>query len=414
MLIKETVSTPADGYRTSSSVSQTIRKSELNICLTALAPFKTKERLDVLTGYRGIAAYSVLFAHTFGLLTLGKYEFPSHLACFGMSLFFVLSGFVITYNYEQLFGRENFASAIYKFFVARFARLYPLYVVIISANILWAPSLSCLHKLYIVLSYLTLTQSWFNLQKALFTPAWSISTEWFFYLAFIPMTVLLRRITKPAWTLTVFCIVTTIALILVFNLFKAPLILTVGHLLPATGKIGISASAWDWITYFSPVTRLFDFIAGAMTAKAYQSLKGTSPSALLAQCTLVAALLWCTVWISVSWNVFPWLSDLLHDFIFAPGIAALLLITCLYKSRLTNLLSSAPCLLAGDISYSVYIWSIPVMKAVSVWLDRDFALQSAAIPIKALICIAATTLLAYGSYSLIEQPSRRWIRGRLS
>lgn len=392
---------------------QTINKSQLDSCPTALAPVGSKERLDVLTGYRGVAAYSVLFAHTLGLLTQGKYEFAGHLACFGMSLFFVLSGFVITYNYAQLFDRENLGSAAYKFFVARFARLYPLYAIIIVASVLWAASLSCLHKLYVVLSYLTLTQSWFNLQKSVFTPAWSISTEWFFYLAFIPMTALLRRITKPVWTLIIFCLTTTIGLVLLFNFCKDPLTWAVGRMLPATGKVGIGASAWDWITYYSPITRLFEFIAGVITAKAYQSLRGASPSPRLAKIALVAGLLWCGVWMSVGWNGIPWLFDLLHNFVFAPGIAALLLITCLYKSRLRDLLSSAPCLLAGDISYSVYIWSIPVLYAVSGWLNRDFALQSAAIPIKGVICIAATTLLAYGSYSLIEQPSRRWIRTRL-
>jgi peptidoglycan/LPS O-acetylase OafA/YrhL len=45
-----------------------------------------------------------------------------------MSLFFVLSGFVIQYNYADIFLKERLPSATFKFIVARFARLYPLYV----------------------------------------------------------------------------------------------------------------------------------------------------------------------------------------------------------------------------------------------------------------------------------------------
>jgi peptidoglycan/LPS O-acetylase OafA/YrhL len=44
----------------------------------------------------------------------------------GMTLFFVLSGFVIWVNYAESF-RERFLPSLWRFGVARFARLYPLY-----------------------------------------------------------------------------------------------------------------------------------------------------------------------------------------------------------------------------------------------------------------------------------------------
>ena len=51
-----------------------------------------------------------------------------------MSPFFVLSGFVIQYNYAGIFREERLSFAIRTFLVARFARLYPLYALSI---ILW-------------------------------------------------------------------------------------------------------------------------------------------------------------------------------------------------------------------------------------------------------------------------------------
>jgi peptidoglycan/LPS O-acetylase OafA/YrhL len=97
------------------------------------------------------------------------------LAYFGMSLFFVLSGFVIQYNYGVSFGTLPLRTATYRFYVARFARLYPLYAFTILVAL---PSIPTPFPLWVNLSYQTLTQSWFNVQFAMFPPDWSISAEW--------------------------------------------------------------------------------------------------------------------------------------------------------------------------------------------------------------------------------------------
>ena len=64
------------------------------------------DRLEPLTGLRAVAAYSVLIAHAISVSFLKDVpaelsQFSSRLAWFGMSLFFVLSGFVIHYNYAE-------------------------------------------------------------------------------------------------------------------------------------------------------------------------------------------------------------------------------------------------------------------------------------------------------------------------
>jgi peptidoglycan/LPS O-acetylase OafA/YrhL len=73
-----------------------------------------RARIDVLTGFRGIAAYAVLLAHavdiSFNYLPPAVVHFAaSRLAYLGMSLFFVLSGFVIYYNYADTFRTFTFA-----------------------------------------------------------------------------------------------------------------------------------------------------------------------------------------------------------------------------------------------------------------------------------------------------------------
>src|SRR5579862_9913377 len=93
------------------------------------------KQLNPLTGLRGVAAYSVLFAHainssfTYDLSLVAP--FTGRLAYFGMSLFFVLSGFVIHYNYAKLIQSDGYIFGGYKFFTARIARLYPLYALVL-------------------------------------------------------------------------------------------------------------------------------------------------------------------------------------------------------------------------------------------------------------------------------------------
>src|SRR4051794_15939839 len=63
------------------------------------------DKVPALTGARAVAAYAVLFEHaidwTYGVSSPATHEFCARLAYFGMSLFFCLSGFVISLNYRE-------------------------------------------------------------------------------------------------------------------------------------------------------------------------------------------------------------------------------------------------------------------------------------------------------------------------
>ena len=66
--------------------------------------------LAPLTGLRVVAACSVLIAHALDTAFIydpkNFHPYAALLAYFGMSLFFVLSGFVIQYNYAESFRTE--------------------------------------------------------------------------------------------------------------------------------------------------------------------------------------------------------------------------------------------------------------------------------------------------------------------
>ena len=96
-------------------------------------PIPNKDRLPVLDGIRFLAALSILLGHAWGdILKFDDFPFFSSIggmiSMYGMPMFFVLSGFVIHYNYAQLFKTMGTRWAICEFFAARVARIYPLFI----------------------------------------------------------------------------------------------------------------------------------------------------------------------------------------------------------------------------------------------------------------------------------------------
>src|SRR5262245_41939329 len=128
--------------------------------------------IPALTGLRFFAAFFILFAHaTDWLAQFQDSEVREHLrvvSIYGMPLFFVLSGFVIHYNYGRLFSSKPLGQAVSEFAVARFARLFPLYffmliVSILADNFLVRMSGRPDDMKTILLNYAVGTQSWFYL-----------------------------------------------------------------------------------------------------------------------------------------------------------------------------------------------------------------------------------------------------------
>jgi peptidoglycan/LPS O-acetylase OafA/YrhL len=104
-----------------------------------------------LTGLRFVAAATVAIGHGAPSLAQGGLsEFIAQVSSIGMTMFFMLSGFVLWLNYAERFQSQPLGSALREFIVARFARLYPMYAVVVLAIVTYlmitrglsAPSLS--------------------------------------------------------------------------------------------------------------------------------------------------------------------------------------------------------------------------------------------------------------------------------
>src|SRR5262245_14429032 len=93
-----------------------------------------RPRLEALTGLRYIAALCVLLTHLAWTFPFGSVkQWSAELWAIGMPLFFTLSGFLMAYNYSRGF-QNRYGSTLRSFVIARFARIYPLYLLVL---VLW-------------------------------------------------------------------------------------------------------------------------------------------------------------------------------------------------------------------------------------------------------------------------------------
>jgi len=179
-------------------------------------------KLDKLEALRGAAALYVVFHHTIPydaqLLSLPV----GHLMRFGQEaviLFFLLSGFVINYSFK-LSKNKSFGN----YFAKRFCRIYvPLLPVMFisyftesyEAGRLLGPEMSTL------LGNLFMLQDWAVANPNVIVdpymgngPLWSLSYEWWFYVLFFPVSIIITN-TRLANVL-VFSLSITAAVVYIF------------------------------------------------------------------------------------------------------------------------------------------------------------------------------------------------------
>lgn len=331
------------------------------------------QKIDSLTGLRGVAALLVLAGHTLAAFPVGA--LPGRLAYLGMSLFFVLSGFVIYYNYAAALARRE---GVRPFLVARFARLYPLYA--LMTLIYFVPMRDVSWQM--ILAHLTLTQSWYPV-ALIYGPAWSVSTEWFFYLVFIAVAPAIAAVLRPR-------------MVLLGALVAAPFLLGALFLLRDLLPAG---DAYPWFTYYSPYARLFEFVAGAFAARVFVAgnLGGSAVYALIGAA-------WCAAILAFGCD--GWLAAFQTNFIYAPAIVAIMLFAC-RENWLQRALSTGPALLIGEASYSLYMLQQPMHGVLTTYVTTDPVAHAA-------LFVVLTILLSFVTYAYIEKPSRVYLRRVLS
>jgi peptidoglycan/LPS O-acetylase OafA/YrhL len=320
---------------------------------------RTESRLDSLTALRFIAAAMIVVSHSAGKFNLDPHMTIESLPLAqGVSFFFVLSGFILTYVYKDLAGLKQ----TMHFLAARVARVWPVFFFSAVVTYFLTP-VSMLPKtpidtITIFTSQFFMLHGWVPQRLFYFsldTPSWSISTEFFFYLAF-PLLILNLRKT---W-LTKLILVAALPVLLIC--------LCQWYHLPIVG--GEKQASSHALLYINPLSRIFEFYLGMLTCLTLTKLRTFRFNPLLVTAAELCSL---AVIAGVLCNIEPWLfasgittavpalSVYLKYCGNALGYVALILAVGLERGYLSKLLRLPALILLGEVSYSVYLLHYPVL-----------------------------------------------------
>lgn len=379
-----------------------------------------KEHLDALTGLRYLAAMSVVITHMAGNQEVFHHQALLGLSSIGMPTFFTLSGFLMCYNYYHELAEAR-AGALRRFYVARFARIYPAYLLALLLSFSFMGNFfhdllqNTKETLFCLGLDLTLTQSWLyqlvfdgterarSLSQANLGIAWSISTEVFFYATF-PLTIPLIRRFCTAWSI----VAGIAALWTIWALLDL-------SMCPGTGLPAMPSgdNSLRWLLYYSPYGRIGEFWIGCLVGKLFVSRAGR-PIGLLEHILGRVALWGCLP--LIAWFVMNYPSNgILQRLHYNVGLAPLCacVIYCLsrYRTLLSTLLGSRPLILLGEASYCLYLLH-PLAQSYYEHRSRGEG-DLTDLWIMGFNHIAMLIVLhafALGVYWFYERPIRSWIQ----
>lgn len=340
------------------------------------------EDLNALTGLRLFAALYVLFFHSGShmFLSLGLPAWTENVlrnGSLGVSFFFTLSGFILTYTYRTtIFNYKRIASYI----VNRFSRIYPVYMLSLFLSVFFL-----VPKFIDGLGSVLLLQSWvpaqaYNPNNQINFVAWTLSIEAFFYLS-LPYVLKLSRSLNV--TMLILCVV-------------ALAIVMIGLQLPSTW-VGHKRDDFvfpflAWVPY--PLLRWPEFLMGVMIAHIYAAYPARKPG---------------YEWMAVASAAITMFALTLGQDHFWRSVAAVtfgLIIFSFAKSdgMLARLLGSKPMLLLGGASYGIYIFQESIRKIIRAVTGEKYDL------IGSLAYWPLLILFSVAVYVYVEQPARRWIK----
>lgn len=358
-------------------------------------------RVESLTGLRWFAAFGVFVHHFSTFAPIPRLATITPLGVTGVSFFFVLSGFVLTWSF---FERDTAP----RFYWRRFARIYPMVVVstLVALPVFYgsAPFAKAWDLDAVVLSLLLL-HAWFSgLPEIYFggNPAsWSLSTEAFFYAVFpAAIRTFLRRSVPVLLGLAVMFVLLKWAM-LVWARY-APLGQFLGTPIPTSN-----------VLLGSPLGRVWEFLLGVAVGAAVR--RGWRPPVGLwtAVLLLAAGMAFLVVWARTpTWSTAFVKSTSAQDHVVAPLYALVIAAAAVrdVEGR-ASFLRHPVMVRLGQWSYAFYLTHATVIYSLrAVWGRQpvDVANLLLVPPV-----LAATVLTAWLFYRLVEHPAERRLRRML-
>jgi len=327
----------------------------------------SKTVLAPLTSLRFVAALLVVAHHYFRLE-------PGYA---GVSFFFVLSGFILAFNYAPRVADRG------DFWFRRFARIWPTHALtFVIAIPIGLDTTNFVGSAATAVLNLALLQSWMPQPEIYFSfnrLSWSISNEAFYYALF---PVLLARLAGVR-AATRWSIVGTWTVLLVAA--AAAWFAAFGHVNPLAGPT-------HYVWYINPAVRLFEFVLGMALALHFLARDGRSMGLLQEVGALGFA--------AASLTLLPWIPPPFSlSLAFVPGWAAVVYVFACGGGPLSRALSHPVLVLLGEASFMLYM----IHELARMYLlpgDSGTVFQRTAL---AVAVVAASVVLHLG----FEKPVQR-------
>jgi peptidoglycan/LPS O-acetylase OafA/YrhL len=348
--------------------------------------------LDALTIARFPAAIGVVWFH-FGRAQLSF--IPKWLHGFiisgytGVTFFFVLSGFILTYVYH----RRDLHNSIElrRFAVHRIARIYPVYLLAWALYGLLSPPHSWSGIIAWGVLSATLLQSWIpNGPPNWNWPGWSLSAEAFFYACFPALQGASRRLRTGV-------LYAVLGLLLIANTGYIELTHEIGNRIVLRGT-HLETTARLYLSYL-PLLQMLLFAMGVVLGRLFLALRSRP---IVSPWIAAALMVGILATLSVRVDAYP---GERRDMLLAPEFCALVLALACTRVRAGWLTSCG--LALGKASYALYILQFPV------WIFLARFINVAAPPVVQItgFCVVLTAI-SLCVYRFVERPAENFIRSR--
>jgi peptidoglycan/LPS O-acetylase OafA/YrhL len=360
----------------------------------------SKNHYDILDGLRGVAAVMVVIFHLFEANATSHLDQIMNHGYLAVDFFYVLSGFVIGYAYDDRWGKMTLAG----FFKRRLIRLHPMIVMgmIIGAVTFYFQASEYFPKIQDVPVWKTILvmlvgftliplpvsmdiRGWEEMHP-LDGPAWSLFFE---YVGNILYALFVRKFTNTALAILVF--ISGCALI---------------HL-AVTSPHGDVIGGWSLESsqFRIGLTRLvFPFFAGLLLSRI---VKPGQIKHAFWLCSLMVVVALSFPRVGGSENL--WINGLYDSltiiFIFPliVYIGASGVVDGKYASKISGFL--------GNISYPIYITHYPLIYIYTAWVADNKVPLEKAWPI-AILTFLSSIALSYVCLKFYDLPVRKWLSKR--
>lgn len=378
-------------------------------------PSASKPRFEILDGLRGVAAMIVVAFHLFETYSPGPDEQILNHGYLAVDFFFVLSGFVIGYAYDDRWGR---GMTIWNFFKRRLIRLQPMVVLGTLIGAFWfyfgsAPGFELVMqtpwwKLLLILVLVSVMfptppsmdiRGWQEINP-LNGAQWSLLWE---YVANILYALVIRRLSTVVLAVFV-CLSALLTIDLALNLDTFGLLEARSYArYTVIGGFGLTP---DQI-YIGICRLLYPFFGGLLLYRLGR-LRINLRRGGMTLCSLAVA----------ATLVVPHIGGQEHEWL--NGLYCALIILFVYPaivaagagSELKGRRTTAVCKFLGMISYPLYITHYPV-----IYVQMNWAARHADAPLGTHIWVAVSIFLAsiavaYASVKVYDIPVREWLTAK--